>query len=343
MIGSIERAYRAGACRWLAACALGAALVQGCSRVEDGGGSVDRSVEIDGSSTTYLVTNAVASMFRSEDPTARVSITVSGTGGGFKRFTAGETDISNASRPIKQAELERAQENGVGFIELPVAFDGITFAVSKQNDWADALSVDEIRRIFAADGGVRTWADIREGWPEREIRLFSPGYDSGTFDFFEEVVFADGSAIRNDMSLSEDDHIIARGIEGDRDALGFFGFAYYVNNRDRLRSVGIRESPGAEAVRPSLETIADGSYAPFARPLYIYVNAASAERDAVDAFVRFYLDNADTLAPEVGYAPLKERHYDLSRRLFDERSLGTVWLDDSGQHLHAPIDEVYGL
>jgi phosphate transport system substrate-binding protein len=332
-----------GLTRSMAASLVGVTLVTGvgCSRVDDEGSS--RAIEIDGSSTTFLVTRAVATEFREVDSTVEVSVGRSGTGGGFKRFVKGEADISNASRPIKATELDRARANGIAFIELPVAVDGITFAVHPENDWANDLTVDEIRRIFSAEGGVETWADVRPDWPDREIVLFSPGYDSGTFDFFQEVIFTDGVTVRGDMSLSEDDNRIVRGITGDRDALGFFGFAYYLKNRDQLRSLAIAESPGSEAVKPSLKTISSGVYSPFSRPLYIYVSLESAERNQVDAFVDFYLENAGRLAPEVGYAPLEDRHYEMARERFDERVTGTEWLKDDGAHTHAGLNEVYGL
>jgi phosphate transport system substrate-binding protein len=314
-------------------------LAAGCSKVD----ADDRSsteIEIDGSSTVKQLTEAIATDFIAAHPDISPSTAVSGTGGGFKRFVRGETDISNASRPIKQSELESAQSNGVEFIELPVALDGITFAVHPDNDWVESLTVDELRTIFSRDGGVETWADIRDGWPDDEIVLWSPGYDSGTYDFFREVVFPDDTPARNDLNLSENDHTLVRGIKDDVNALGFFGFAYYSQNQGELTSIAI-VNPKGEAVRPNLETIASGSYAPFSRPLYIYINAESAEREAVQTFVEYYLDQAGRLAPEVGYAPLTDEQYEMVEGLFADRVTGTVWLEADGGHIHAPIDEVY--
>lgn len=342
MIGSVI--YRAvGLC---AAAALLATAAPGCTRVDAGEQPVSKRIEIDGSSTVGPVSEAVATEFRAVDPDVEIAINISGTGGGFKRFVVGETDISNASRPIKASELASAQSSGVEFIELPIAYDGITLAVNQGNDWATDLTLDEIRRIFRKGSEIDTWADVRDGWPDRPIKLYAPGVASGTFDFFNEVVFADGGEARlGDIQVSEDDHVLARGVAGDLDALGFFGYAYYQSNRDKLRSLGVvsESAPAAGPVRPTIETIADGSYRPFSRPLYIYVNRKSAERPAVDAFVRFYLDNAARLAEEVGYVGLTPREYRLSERLFGERVTGTEWLDASGDHVHASIAEVYGL
>ena len=326
----------------LAVAALGAsALSSGCERVEAGGAGSNASVEVDGSSTVAPITEAVATDFRAVEPDVAVSVKVSGTGGGFKRFCVGETQISNASRPISLSEVEMAEANGVAFIELPVALDGITFAVHKDNDWVDHLTMDEIARIFRAGSDVTTWSDVREGWPDREIAFYAPFAASGTWDFFNEVVAPDKAPMRDGMARSGDPHTLARGIAGDPDALGFFGFAYYAASSDSLRSVPIDAGDGP--VRPSYDTIADAAYRPFSRPLYIYVNRDAADWDGVQAFVEFYLDNASTLAEEVGYVGMRPRHYELSRRLFTDRATGTSWLREDGEHIHASLDEVYGL
>lgn len=325
----------------IAVCAIG--LVPSCKKIDHNQAAAQRSIEIDGSSTVGPITEAVATDFRKVRPDVSVTVKISGSGGGFKRFCVGDTDISDASRPIKQSELERARQNKVQFIELPIAFDGITLAVNPANTWVDHLTIPEIRRIFAADSTVKTWADVRPGWPHKPISLWTPGVDDGTFDFFQEAVFPDKAEIRiGDLNLSEDDHVLVRGIASDPNALGFFGYAYYASNTDKLRAVPIDPGDG-HPVMPSHDSIADGSYHPLSRPLYIYVNATSAKREDVAAFVQYYLDNAARLAEAVGYVRLKPEHYKLSQSLFKNRTTGTKWMTDAGDNIQAPISEVYGL
>lgn len=323
----------------LALCSA-AALVS-CERVDANTSTGSNQITIDGSSTVQLLTEAVATDIRDEHPDLRPTISVSGTGGGFKRFVRGDTDISNASRPIKASELDATAAHNMEFIELPVALDGITFAVHPDNDWVDHFTVDELRAVFSRDGGVQKWSDIRPGWPEHKINLWTPGLDSGTYDFFVDVVFPDKAPLRNDLNLSESDHTLVRGLVDDPHAMGYFGFAYYTNNQGTLRSVPIINSAG-DGVRPSLETIAQGAYEPFSRPLYIYVNSESAERESVQTFVDYYLDNAGRLAPVIGYAPLRDDQYQMVKELWGSRTTGTVWLKDDGSHVHGVIDEVYG-
>ncbi|MEM1424111.1 MAG: PstS family phosphate ABC transporter substrate-binding protein [Planctomycetota bacterium] len=325
----------------LAAASLPLVLLASCEKVSAEGAKAS-SVSIDGSSTVATLTGAIATDFFRDHPDISVSTSISGTGGGFKRFVRGDTDISNASRPIKASELERANSNGVSFIELPVALDGITFAVHPDNDWVDSFTMDELFAIFAQGSEVRTWADLREGWPDRAINLYVPGKDSGTYDFFKEVVFTGGQPPRDDASItvSESDNTLVRGIADDKNALGYFGFAYYLGNRDKLRSVPIVNGAG-EPIRPSLETIADGSYAPFSRPLYIYVNAQNASNPALVTFVDYYLEHAGAMSSVAGYAPLTDEQYAMVKGLWQGRVTGTVWLDDEGQHIHAPLDTVY--
>lgn len=314
------------------------AAVGGCERAQqDAAGKI----KIDGSSTVAPLTQAVVSEFQTQNRDIRISVGTSGTGGGFKRFCVADTDISNASRHIKPAEIEIARDNSVSFIELPVAIDGITIAVHKDNNWVDHLTIDEIARIFVKGSDIRTWADIRDGWPDSPIDLYAPGTASGTFDFFREVVFPDGSDLRlEEISTSEDDHILVRGIAGNRNALGFFGFAFYTANKDALRSIPI-VSPTGQAVRPSIDTILNAEYRPFSRPLFIYVNADRADRSDIDTFVNFYLDNVTDLVEHVGYAPLPPDILSISKARFNNRTTGTVWIDDQGQSIHAPLRSVY--
>jgi phosphate transport system substrate-binding protein len=328
--------------------AVAAVFLASCERVTgtgaptSGGGSSATTIDIDGSSTTVLITEAVTHEFRAVDPGTSVSISVTGTGGGFKRFCTGETDISNASRPIKASELEMAQRNGVEFVELPVAFDGLTIAVHPGNTWVDSLTVAELKHIFRAENPARTWADVREGWPARPIALWAPGQASGTFDFFQEVVFADKSPMRiGDVSMSEDDHILVRGIAGDADALGFFGFAYFEANKDRVRAVPI--DGGSGPVTPTIATIRDGSYAPLSRPLFIYVNARSLGEPHVRRYVDFYLDSAAELSEEVRYVALPDEVYGAAREIVAKPVTGTRWLNAAGDHIHTPVTEVYGV
>ncbi|MCC6682517.1 MAG: PstS family phosphate ABC transporter substrate-binding protein [Phycisphaeraceae bacterium] len=298
------------------------------------------AVRIDGSSTVYPITEAVAEEFGKEASDVRVTVGISGTGGGFKRFVVGETDISDASRPIKAAEYKAAQDNGIEFIELPVAYDGLSIVVNHDNTWADQLTVDELKKIFLdTESKAMTWADVRAGWPDVAIKIYAPGTDSGTFDYFKEVVAEEGS-IRGDMSVSEDDNVLVRGVAGDRGAIGFFGCAYYFENKESLRAVPIVNSDG-KAVGPTPETIENGTYNPFSRPLFIYVNAESKNRPEVNAFVEFYFEQGPDLADEVGYVRLPESVYDRARNNFHNNRTGTQFLDAEGNKVSGPVTEVY--
>lgn len=301
--------------------------------------AVKGAVKVDGSSTVAPISMAVAEEFKKLQPGVEVSVGISGTGGGFKKSTAGEIDISDASRPITKDELDKAASNGIEFIELPVAFDGLSFVVNKQNTWAKDITLDEIKRVFLDGSTIRTWKDIRPEWPDTPVKLFSPGTDSGTFDYFKEVVAGKSGAIRGDMSVSEDDNVLVRGVEGDKGALGFFGFAYYVENKDKLNVLAVDAGKGA--VVPTHQTIENGTYAPFSRPLFIYVNAKSAARPAVKAFVKYYLDKAGTLAEQVGYVRLPESIIQRARDAFAARRTGTKFLGPDGKPLHAPLSELY--
>jgi len=298
------------------------------------------SVRIDGSSTVYPITEAVAEEFFYEGyRDVKVTVGFSGTGGGFKKFAAGEIEIADASRPIKATEMASLESAGIAFIELPIAYDGLCVVVNPANTWADSLTVDEIKRIFLDGSTVETWSDVRPNWPDVPIELYAPGTDSGTFDYFKEVIARDSGAIRGDMSVSEDDNILVRGVAGNRNAIGFFGIAYYLENRDKLRSVPI--DGGAGPIKPTHETVEDGSYAPFSRPLFIYVNAASAQEPQVAAFVDFYLENAQELANDVGYVGLPNHIGMKVRRVWERRETGTRFLTDSGEKVHKPLRELY--
>ncbi len=266
------------------------------------------TVKIDGSSTVFPVTEAVAEEFGHKYPRVRVTIGISGTGGGFKKFSAGEIDINNASRLMKASEIKTAGKNEVAYLELPIAYDGIAVVINAENTWVDFLSVAELKKIWQPGSTVKTWQDVRSIWPDRKIRLYGPGTDSGTFDYFTKVINGKAHASRSNYTMSADPNVLVRGIAGDRDALGYFGFAYYFENRQLVKAVPIQDS--AEAVSPSEKNINDGSYSPLSRPIFIYVSLSALGRTEVFEFMKFYLENAPLLSKEVGYVPLPTAQYE---------------------------------
>ncbi len=297
------------------------------------------SIKIDGSSTVGPITTAVAEEFRAVAKDVRVTVGISGTGGGFKRFSTGELDISDASRPIKKEEMDQSKKNNVEFIELPISFDGLSLVVNKKNTWVEYLTMEDLRAIFGAGRAAKNWSDVRPEWPAKPIKLFSPGTDSGTFDYFKEEVVGKEGKIRADMSVSEDDNVLVRGVEGDEYSLGFFGFAYYVENKEKLKVVPVDAGKGA--ITPTHETIENGTYAPFSRPLFIYVNKASAAKPEVKAFVDFYLKNVSKLAEEVGYVKLPQPILDRAIVNFAALKTGTQYLKGDGEKVSGPLGTVY--
>lgn len=287
----------------------------------DDGAALSGSVQIDGSSTVFPIAEAVAEEFQIANPNVRVTVGVSGSGGGFERFCNGETDLSNASRPIRESEVEECHEAGVEFTELSVAWDGLSVIVNPANDFVQCLTVEELRRIWAPDGGVSTWSDVRAAWPDEEIRLYGPGTDSGTFDYFTETVLGESGASRPDFQASEDDNILVQGVAGDRYALGYFGYAYYAENQDRLKLLEI--DGGAGCVAPSDVTIEDGTYTPLARPLFVYVKHSALQRAEVRAYVDFMLSEAAMLVPATGYHALSEAQYQEGLAMIAEATSGT--------------------
>jgi phosphate transport system substrate-binding protein len=266
-------------------------------------------IVIDGSSTVYPITEAMAEEFRAENRGVRISVGVSGSGGGFKKFTVGTTDISDASRPIKDKEAKQAKENGIEFAEVVVAYDGLSVLVNKDNDFVDYLTVEELNKIWKSGSTVKYWSDVREGWPKEEIKLYGPGPDSGTFDYFTEEINGEGGNIRSDYTPSEDDNVLVQGIFGEKYSLGFMGFAYYYENKDKMKVVPIDNGNGP--VEPNHDTIMSNKYAPLSRPLFIYVSKnAINEKPQVKAFVKFYLENAMDIVPETGYVTLPKEKYD---------------------------------
>jgi len=284
------------------------------------------TVTVDGSSTVYPITEAVAEDFqKSKKNKVQVTVGISGTGGGFKKFCRGETDISDASRPILANEMKVCAENGIKYIELPVAFDALTVVINPKNTWAEKMTVAELKKIWepAAQGKIMRWNQVNPAWPDAPLNLFGPGADSGTFDYFTEAIVGKAKSSRGDFTASEDDNVLVQGVSRDENALGYFGYAYYAENTKKLKAVAIIEKEGKPAVLPSVETVMKGTYQPLARPIFIYVNAKSADKPEVQEFVEFYMKRGADLSKEVGYVPLSEKHYDLALQNFKNRKTGT--------------------
>ncbi|HEX6939698.1 MAG TPA: PstS family phosphate ABC transporter substrate-binding protein [Longimicrobiales bacterium] len=303
---------------WLAgATVLAAAAACGEQARPPAGDGPSGSIEIDGSSTVYPITEAVAEEFMIETGgRVRVTVGVSGTGGGFKRFCAGEIAIGNASRRIREGERAACRRAGIEYLELPVAYDGISVVVNPANAFVQCLTVAELRRIWEPGSTVRRWSDVRPEWPAEEIRLYGPGPNSGTFDYFTGAIVGEEGASRPDYTASEDDNMLVQGVAGDRSALGHFGYAYYEENAEQLKVVGV--DGGTGCVMPTRESIRSGRYAPLSRQIFIYVNAASLRRPEVAAFVRFYLETAGELATQVGYVALEPSKYRDGLRQVDQ-------------------------
>jgi phosphate transport system substrate-binding protein len=285
-------------------------------------------IQIDGSSTVFPITEAITKAYQATPAGKTVTIgsKFSGTGGGFKKFCAGETDISSASRPILKAELAACSQAGVRFIELPIAFDALTIVVNPQNTWAQDITVEELKKIWepAAQGKITTWQQVRASYPNQPLKLFGPGKDSGTFDYFTEVTMGKDGGSRTDYTASEDDNQLVQGVENDPNALGYFGFAYYEREQQRLRALAVDGGKGA--VLPSREAVEKAKYQPYARPLFIYVNVTSAQqRPGVQEFVDFYIKSAKTVVPTVGYIPLPDEGYHLTSVHFFRGKVGTVF------------------
>lgn len=274
----------------------------------------------DGSSTVGPLTQAVAEEFAASAPNVQTSVDISGTGGGFERFCAGETDVQNASRAIKEEEAAKCAENSVDWYEFEVAYDGVTIVTSKENTWLTCITTEQLKQLWQKENHASTWADLDAAYPAETVNLYGPGTDSGTFDFFVETIIGEGD-IREDFNPSEDDNVLVEGVSGDKNALGYFGLAYYEANQDKLNAVQVDKGEGC--VAPSAETVQDGTYAPLSRPLYVYVAAASLERPEVQEFVRFYLQQAATLAPEVGYVASPAETYTKDMEAFEADVAGT--------------------
>lgn len=303
---------------------LGISLLSACGIGES---PANKSIKIDGSSTVYPITQAVTEKFKSSQPgTAEVSVKFSGTSGGFREFCEGKTDISNASRPIQADEMSLCNRYGVRYIELPVAFDALTVVVNQENNWIDSITLEELKKMWepAAEGKITNWNQIRPEFPNKPLNLFGAGQDSGTFDYFTEAVVGKSGASRKDYVASEDDNTLVQGVSQDPNALGYFGLAYYEQNPQKLKALGIDSGKGA--IVPSRETVVNSQYQPLARPLFIYVNGEKAQKSrALQEFVEYYLDNAESIVKEVGYIPLTDEHYHLAKVTFFNGEVGTVF------------------
>jgi phosphate transport system substrate-binding protein len=312
--------------QWILPLALGCAVLSASCSSPSGTAESDPTINIDGSSTVFPITSAVVEAFQGENPEAEINVSFSGTGGGFEKFCRGETSINDASRPISKQEMETCSSNEVRYYELPVAFDAITVVVNPNNTWASDITLEELETAWSPDSQrtVNTWQQLRASWPNRPLRLYGPGRDSGTYDYFTDVVVGEGVESRSDFSASEDDAILVDEISRDPEALGYFGFAYFEDNQDRLKALGVDSGSGASV--PSRETVEQGRYQPFSRPLFVYVSSEALQNNPVlQDFVQFYLENAGEFAETVGYVPLPAESYDVALTQVYRNKVGTAF------------------
>jgi len=317
-----------------------------CTAAEAQKAELSGTVKVDGSSTVYPITAAAAELFSEQHPKVHVTVGISGTGGGFKKFLEEKpelrTDIQDASRPITASELERAAKLGIELIELPIAYDGIAVVVHPSNRFCDYLTVEELKRIWEPESKINNWKDVRPGFPDLPLKLYGPGMDSGTFDYFTEVIVGKPKACRADFTPSEDDNVLVKGVEGDPGALGYFGLSYYEANRGRLKLLGIDPGNG-QPVKPDRETVQKLIYRPLARPLFLYVNKAALGRPEVKAFLEFYLAQAPKIVehPRVKYIALSDKLYEMARERLAKGITGTVY---QTQEAHSKsLYELYGV
>lgn len=290
--------------------------------------AADKLIKIDGSSTVYPITEAVAEEFQKAKKGAiRVTVGISGTGGGFKKFCRGETDMSNASRPILKKEMDVCKGNGIEFIELPIAYDGLAIMVNPKNNWIKSMTVDELKKIWepAAQGKITKWNHVKAEWPDAPLKLYGAGVDSGTFDYFTEAIVGKAKSSRGDFTASEDDNVLVQGISGDKNALGFFGLAYYEENKNKLKLVPVINPKTGKEALPTEQTIMDGTYQPLSRPIFIYVSKKAAEKPEVKEFIEFCLKNAAKLVKQAKYVPLPAKAYKLAEERFAKKKIGTMF------------------
>jgi len=306
--------------------ALGMLAVLGALIGPAGVAYADAIIKIDGSSTVYPITEAVAEDFQiAKKGAVKVTVGISGTGGGFKKFCRGETDIVNASRPILKKEMDDCKATGMQYIEMPVAYDALTIVVNPKNDWSKAITVAELKKIWepAAQGKITKWSQVNPAWPDNTLKLYGAGADSGTFDYFTEAIVGKAKSSRGDFTASEDDNVLVQGVASDKNALGFFGFAYYVENQKKVKALAVDGGKGG--ILPSAKTVEDGSYQPLSRPIFIYVNIKSADKPEVKEFVEFYMKNAATLVKEVKFFPLPAQAYTTNLEHLYKKRVGTVF------------------
>lgn len=299
-------------------------------------------IKIDGSSTVYPITEAVAEEYqKAKKGAVHVTVGISGTGGGFKRFCRGETDLSDASRPIKDSEIKACQEKGIEFIELPVAYDGLAVVLNPKNTWVKSFTVADLKKIWEpeAKGKVTKWNQVRPEWPDAPLKLFGPGADSGTFEYFTEAVVGKAKASRGDFTASEDDNVLVQGVAGDKNAIGYFGLAYYEENKDKLKVAPIDGGKGP--IVPSLQTVENGTYQPLSRPLFIYINTKSAAKPEVKEFVEYYLKNAQKLVKQAKYIPLPAKAYTFAQERFSKMKKGSMFTGKA--HVGVKIEELLKL
>lgn len=324
---------------------LVALSVAGCGgQPESKGSALSGVVKVAGSSTVFLISEAVAEEFQKAEKGVQVTVGEGGTGGGFKKFCAGETDVQDASRPIKPAEVELCATNQIEYVELPVAYDGLAIVVNPKNDWVKHITAAELKKMWEpeAQGKVTKWNQVRPGWPNKELHLYGAGVDSGTYDYFTEAINHKEKSSRGDYTSSEDDNVLVQGISKDELALGFFGLAYYEASKDKLSLVPVDDEKadnGAGPIAPSAETVKDGTYQPLSRPLFIYVNKKALDRPEVAAFITYYLSHGAALSKEVGYIPLPDRAYELAQKRADSRKTGSLF-GGKGSQVGVRIDQL---
>ncbi len=295
----------------------------------------------DGSSTVFPVTAAAAEEFRKQAKDVRISVGIAGTGGGFKKFCAGETDLQDASRPISTTEDAECKAKGIEYIELPVAFDGLAVVVSSKNTFLSCITVAELKKMWEpeAQGKITRWNQVNAKWPDQPIKLFGPGADSGTFDYFTEAINGKAKASRGDFQASEDDNVLVKGVSDDPYALGYFGLAYYTENADKLKAVAVDAKGDGKCVSPSIATVKDASYQPLARPIFVYIKKSAATRPELKAFIEFYLSKEFTpkiQTREVGYIALEDAMYEAITKRFQAGTTGTLF--PKGQEVGATLD-----
>lgn len=324
--------------------ALSAIVTVGCGGGRNDDGTVKATVTLDGSSTVFPISEAVAEEFQRDTPGVRVTVGISGTGGGFQKFCRGEADIANASRPITAKEAAACEAAGIAFVELPIAYDGLAIVANPKATWVDQITTAELKTIWApeAQNTVTRWSQVRPGWPDRELHLFGAGVDSGTYDYFTQAINGKEGASRGDFTSSEDDNVLVQGLANDELALGFMPYAYYNENKDSLKLVGVDDGKadnGAGAILPTIESVKGGTYQPLSRPVFIYVSLKSVARPEVQQFVDFYLAQAGTLSEEVGYVPLGDAGYTLVMNHFTARTPGSVF-EHAGSQVGLTIEQL---